>query len=716
MTDSTIKLPPLVESRINHNELEIKWQNIWLEEKTYKSTIDNRPKFTMVMPPPNITGILHMGHALNNTYQDTIARAKRNQGYNVCWVPGTDHAGIATQVKVQKELSSKGIDVSKLTKEELIEHIQTWKKSSGSTIINQLKRLGCSCDWERECFTMNEKFSSHVKDIFVKLYNDKLIYQGEYMINWDPVLQTAIADDEVEIKPIKSKLYYIRYYNAAKTNFIVIATSRPETIFGDVAIAYNEQDERYNKMGPDTYFIPLTQKTINLIPDSQVNRDFGTGLVKLTPAHDKFDFELSQKHGLKPIQVIDKNLNICNTNTIYDGMHINKARKHIVNELDANGYLEKIESYDSIQKICYRSGAQVESLITIQWFVDMEKLAHLAAEAVNSGEIKLYPENKINQFNNWIQVIKPWCISRQLAWGHQIPIYNCVKCSHQLASCETVNTCPLCDEPMTQDKDVLDTWFSSWLYPWGVFDADELEYYFPTDILITGCDILFFWVIRMIVASKYTMNKIPFSKVYLHGIVRDETNKKMSKSLGNVIDPLDLINKYGCDPVRFTLLMKTPYDADISLAENSIADGCKFCTKFWNIFRFTQTVIIENPAGYYIDDDIAMYNIYCIKDQEVINRYLAISNEIYQHLDEFEFSKAARKLYTWIWDYLGNDYLEYIKDKLNTRKQLMLFLIYKTIELAHPFIPHITSEMRQILRDTITYFDIKNKNIAGNPN
>ena len=696
----------ILDKRINYKEIESKWQSKWIQEQTYKSKPDDRKSFSMVIPPPNVTGVLHMGHALNNTFQDVIARLKRSQGYNVCWVPGTDHAGIATQVKVQKELESKGIKVSDLTRNEFLSHINKWKETSGSTIINQLKRLGCSCDWERECFTMDEKFSSHVKDIFIKLYNDKLIYQSEYLINWDPILQTAISDDEVDTKPIKSKLYYIKYYsnnlnNSNNSNYITIATSRPETIFGDVAIGFNNNDSRYLNM-TDEFIIPIINKPIKLIPDENVDKDFGTGLVKITPAHDKFDFEFGQRHNLKPIQIIDKQGKIFNTNTKYDGMIILQARKLIVKELEELGHIEKIIEYDSVQKICYRSGSQIEPQITTQWFVDMKPLASMASSLVNSGEVKLYPENQTNLFNGWISAIRPWCISRQLIWGHQIPVFNCTKCSHKIASKNLNEVCKSCGNIMTQDPDVLDTWFSSWLWPFGVFDESELDYYFPTDILITGSDILFFWVIRMIMASKYYKNTKPFSKVYLHGIVRDETNKKMSKSLGNTIDPLYLIDKFGCDPVRFSLLMTTPYNSDVPISEKTFDIGKNFCTKFWNVVRYTQTILLNsNPNGsnsltkYKFND----YKIICEKDELMIRKLADVKSEIENKLDLFEFAKASKCLYSWIWDDLANDYLEYVKDKIESRKELLLYLVYKSIELSHPFIPHITSEMKEVLEE-----------------
>ncbi len=696
----------LLDTRPNHKAIEAKWQAKWVNESTYKSVPDSRPKFSMCIPPPNVTGVLHMGHALNNTFQDTLARAKRAQGFNVCWVPGTDHAGIATQVKVQKELEAKGIKPSDLTREEFLAHIHNWKESSGSTIISQLKRLGCSCDWDRECFTMGPEFSDYVKDIFIKLYEEKLIYQGNYMVNWDPQLQSAIADDEVDTKPCKSKLYWIKYFNADKTKSVTVATSRPETLFGDVAIGFNDQDSRY--IGDqEEYFIPIANKPIRLIGDSAVDKDFGSGLVKITPAHDKFDFEFANRHGLKPVQIIDKTGKITNTGTEYDTMPVSVARRIIVKELTTLGHIEKVVEYDSVQKTCYRTGALIEPLCTTQWFVNMKALGAQTDQLVQSGQVELFPANQINTYNTWMEGLRPWCISRQLVWGHRIPVFYCAGCSTQVASNETQIQCSQCGNYMTQDPDVLDTWFSSWLWAYGVFKPEELDYYFPTDCLITGSDILFFWVIRMMMASKYMKGTKPFSKVYLHGIVRDETNKKMSKSLGNVIDPLVLIDKFGCDPVRFSLLMTTPYSSDVPISEKTFDIGKTFCTKFWNVVRYAQSIIISNPDGW--TGSFSNFEVEGETDTNIIARFEQVKSNIVARLDEFEFAKATRELYSWVWDDLANGYLEYCKDKVSTKKHLLLYLIFQTIQQAHPFIPHITSEMTELLEHTLSNVSLSNK-------
>ncbi len=690
----------LLDTRINHKAIETKWQSKWFNESTFKSTPDNRPKFSMVIPPPNVTGVLHMGHALNNTFQDTMARSKRAQGYNVCWVPGTDHAGIATQVKVQKELEAKGIKASDLTREEFLAHIHNWKESSGSTIISQLKRLGCSCDWDRECFTMNPDFSDHVKDIFIKLYEEGLIYQSNYMVNWDPQLQSAIADDEVETKPCKSKLYWIKYFNSDKTKSVTVATSRPETLFGDVAIGFNDQDTRYQN-NQEEYLIPIINKPIKLIADSAVDKDFGSGLVKITPAHDKFDFEFAKRHGLKPVQIINKEGKISNTSTEFDNMPVTVARRIIVKELTNLGHIEKVVEYDSVQKLCYRTGAQIEPMCTTQWFVDMAKLGPETNSMIESGEIKLFPENQINTYKSWMEGLRPWCISRQLIWGHRIPVFYCAECSTQVASKETNVNCVHCGNSMKQDPDVLDTWFSSWLWPWGVFKPEELDYYFPTDYLITGSDILFFWVIRMMMASKFMKGTKPFNKVYLHGIVRDETNKKMSKSLGNVIDPLVLIDKFGCDPVRFSLLMTTPYSSDVPISEKTFDIGKTFCTKFWNVVRYAQSIMISSPDGWSSSfDDYGVVNE-TQTDIDIIKKLNQVQTQIQEKLDEFEFGKATKELYAWVWDDLANGYLEWVKDKIGDKKKILLYLIYHTVQMAHPFIPHITSEMSEVLEQTL---------------
>lgn len=685
-----------METRPDHKYIQEKWQKKWIDEKTFKSVPNLRPKFSMVLPPPNVTGVIHMGHCLNNTFQDVYARYKRQQGYNVCWVPGTDHAGIATQVKVQKELEKKNIKVSELSKEDFLKYIWEWKNESGSTIINQLKKLGCSCDWDRECFTLDDTFSEHVKDIFIRLYNDKLIYQDDYLINWDPSLETAIADDEVDTKSVKSKLYYIKYYNKNniddKSDYVVIATSRPETIFGDVAVGYNKEDERF-KLNTNTYLIPIINKEINLISDEFVDKDFGSGLVKITPAHDKFDFEFAQRHKLKPVSIIDKKGIICNTGTKYDGMPTFIARKIIIKELTELGHIEKIVDYDSIQKICSRSGSQIENLITSQWFVNMKPLVEPLTEMIKKKEISIYPENKVLLFNNWIDNIRPWCISRQLIWGHQIPIFNCSKCNKQLASKNKIEYC--CENVMIQETDVLDTWFSSWLWPYGVFNEDELDYYFPTDVLITGSDILFFWVIRMIVASKYMKNKIPFSKVYLHGLVRDEKNKKMSKSLGNTIDPLMLIEKFGCDPVRFTLLMTTPHDSDVPISEKSFNIGKTFCTKFWNIVRFITMYLEEKNIK--INDYIINYKAESQQDHIIIEKIVKLKSIINDHFESFEFSKATTSLYSFIWDDFANGYLEYTKDKMDEKIGILVYILHDLLKISEPFIPHISNEMMEIL-------------------
>jgi valyl-tRNA synthetase len=684
-----------MDKRIDYKKIEEKWQAKW----NYQSKINDKEKFSIVIPPPNVTGVLHMGHALNNTFQDVLCRYYRNKGYNVCWVPGTDHAGIATQSKVEKELEKEGIKKDSLSRNEFINKIYEWKDKHGGIIINQLKKLGCSCDWSREQFTMNKEFSNLVKECFVKLFNDGLIYQDNYMINWCPVLQTAIADEEVETKEIKSKLYYIKYY-LDNDNFVTVATSRPETIFGDIAIAYNPLDERYKHLKNRTTEVPIIKRKIKFIEDSSILMDFGTGLVKITPCHDKLDYEIGKRHNLEFIQVIDKNGQINFTNTKYDTMPIDVARRIITRELKELGNLDKIVEYNSTSKICYRSGANIEPMITKQWFLKMDKLANIAKEMVDNNKVEIKPEKCKNIFYNWVNNIHDWCISRQLVWGHQIPVYYCEN-NHINCSINKPEKCDKCSsEKLNQDPDVLDTWFSSWLWVFGVFKEEELEYYFPTDVLITGEDILYFWVIKMMMASGYFLNKVPFKKVYLHGIIRDENNKKMSKSLGNVINPLDVIEKYGTDPMRFSLMLQVPFDQDMCLGEKMFNVGKTFCTKYWNVVRF----LIEKIDKF--DKIVNFKELSNLEkeDQEIISKYESCKENFNKYLEQLEFSKGTKELYKFVWDDYANCYLEFAKDKLtDSRKNILGTIIIKINNLLNSIIPHVTDEISEILKDKYNY-------------
>ena len=674
-----------MDTRPNFLEIETKWQQHWISSNIYSSHKNSKPKFSMVLPPPNVTGVLHIGHALNTTFQDVLARSKRLQGFNVCWVPGTDHAGIATQMKVESKLREIGKNKKDMLREEFINEIWNWKEEHGKKITQQLKRLGCSLDWTREQFTLDEKFSDHVKSTFFSLYSNNIIYQSEYIINWDPVLQTAISDEEVNTTEVTGKLYWIKYYSESNSNdYILIATSRPETLFGDVAIGYYPDDTRYSKL-TSKYLVPIINKPINLIADNNVDKDFGSGLVKITPSHDKFDFDFGMKHNLPQISIINKEGKIYNTNTKYDGLKTNQARTQIVNDLTESENIEKIQEYKSVKKTCYRSGAVIEPLITTQWFVDLPKLGHFAKEQVDSGYVELYPKNQLNTFNHWINTLKPWCISRQLVWGHRIPVWNCTNCKNQMCCIDVPKVCNKCNMfSLIQDPDVLDTWFSSWLWSYGVFSEKELDYYYPLDTLITGSDILFFWVIKMMMASGFNLNKIPFHKVYLHGIVRDNYGKKMSKALGNVINPLSLIDKVGVDAFRMSLCMSASYSQDIMLDEKLLKIGKTFCTKLWNVVRF---FIIGNLNHTNISDDISKIDNFTSDEMYIIENLKLSKITLITHLDNFEFCKGARLVYKFIWDDFANNYLEHSKLNENENTKIILkYLITESLILAHPFI------------------------------
>lgn len=679
-----------MQSRIDYKHIDQKWQNYWEENNIFHSEPNDKPAFSMILPPPNSTGIIHIGHALNNTFSDTLCRYKRMMGYNVCWVPGIDHAGIATQVKVEQFLKQQGIDKNKLSKEEFLKYIWDWKGKYGGIIINQLKKLGISCDWQREKFTLDNEFCDHVKKTFVKMYKDNLIYQGDYICNWCPILKTVISDEEVKDIPIKGKLYFIKYKLENSEDFLTIATSRPESIFGDVAVAFNPNDERYQKYKGQNVLIPIINKKIPLIDDHYVKMDFGSGLVKITPAHDKNDFEVGIRHNLPRVNIFDSECKLTNTNTKYDGMDRETARRFIVRDLKENNLLEKIDEYETSIKKCDRSQSIIEPMLSKQWFVKMKPLAEIAKNMIKN--IYMTPEKNINIFNHWIENIRDWCISRQLVWGHQIPIWYCNSCNNVMCELEVPTSCSQCScNDLRQDPDVLDTWFSSMLCPFGDFSDKELDYYFPTNALITGEDILFFWVIKMIMASGYIHNKEPFKAVYLHGIVRDENRQKMAKSLGNIIDPLQIIDKYGTDPLRFSLIMNTPKDRDANISEKSIEIGKTFCTKYWNVVRYCLMNIDINSF------DINTSNL-SQEDFDIIQELNNLTQFTHKLYNEFEFNHICQKLYHFVWDKFANTYLEFCKKNMfNDRKVVLIKIICTLNKLLHPLIPHITEEIWEIL-------------------
>ena len=550
-----------MDKHYNFKEIEDKWYHYWLDNKLFESNPDDAKKpYCILQPPANISGNLHLGHALNNTFQDILIRFHKLNGFNTLWIPGTDHGGLGTINAFKKELLKQHINYNELNPEELKNKLNDWSIKNKNNIINQIKKLGCACDWSREQFTMNDNFSELVQKTFIKLYNNSLIYKGKYIVNWCPKCSTAISDDEVNHTESEGILYYLKYKFVKNDDYVVIATTRPETIFGDVAIAFNPLDDRYLKFENEELFVPVINKKIKMIKDNNISKDFGTGLVKITPAHDKLDYYIGKNHNLETIQIINEKCKIQNTNTNYDGLDRFKCREEIVKELIKGEFIEKKENYKNKIGKCYRCQTIIEPFLSDQWFLKMESLIDLAQNAINNEEIELIPKFQTKNFNVWMNKNIDWCISRQISFGHTLPIWYCNNCSEIICQIQKPSICMNCKcDVLIQDSNVLDTWFSSSLWAFGVFDnKKDFECYFPTATLITGKDILYFWVTRMIMMSLHFTKQIPFKKVLLHGIIRDENNNKMSKSIGNVIDPLSIIDKYGTDALRYSLTINLP--------------------------------------------------------------------------------------------------------------------------------------------------------------
>lgn len=681
-----------MDTRYNFSQFDKETYQFWSENKLFDSSIDkSKTPYTIVMPPPNVTGILHMGHALNNTFQDILTRYRKMDGYNTLWVPGTDHAGIATQHVVDKKLLKEGTSKFVLGKTKFIEEVWKWKNEKGGNIINQLKLLGSSCDWSRERFTMDTRFSELVKKTFHDLYHKKLIYKGDYIVNWCYKCGTALSDDEVLSDDIDGKLYYINYQIKDSSETITIATSRPETLFGDVAVAYHPNDERYKKYKNKTCLIPLINKEIPIIEDDFVKQDFGTGMVKITPAHDINDFEVAKRHGLTPIVIINEKGKMCGTGTEYDGFDRIRCR-------DALSKLAfKIESYKACRSQCYRCECDVEKRLSEQWFVDMKKLSHKAIESIEKDDIKFYPSLYKNTCLTWLYNIRDWCISRQIWWGHQIPAWYCQDCHHIMVVLDVPSFCDKCNGvTLKQDEDVLDTWFSSWIWPVGVFNEEEFKYYFPTNVITTGADILFFWVARMIMFSLEFTDKVPFKHVYLHGIIRDERGKKMSKTLGNVIDPVDIIKENGADALRFSLLYNTPTLGDTKIGKNSFKIGKTFITKLWNCGRYIMSRKSEEkrPLASGESSEMNLDNIKNDINRLYISKYNNLVKQVRKHLDDYLFSDCVKLIYSFFWDEFCNSYLESIKKDLSTETDFVMRYLFKEMcKIMHPFIPFVTEKL-----------------------
>jgi valyl-tRNA synthetase len=686
--------------------VEEKWYAKWLEEKAFAvHPSDDKIPATIVIPPPNVTGILHMGHALNNTIQDVLIRQWRMQGKNALWVPGTDHAGIATQNVVERKLAQDGISRHDLQREPFLEEVWKWKDEYGSTIINQLKKLGSSCDWDRERFTMDEGLSKAVMEVFCRLYDKDLIYRGNRIINWCPRCTTALSDEESEHVETEGALYHIRYAVKGEKHKIVVATTRPETMLGDVAVAVSPRDKRYADLVGKTLILPIVNREIPVIADEYVDPEFGTGCVKITPAHDPNDYEMGLRHKLEQINVMDDH-GVMNAEAgPYKGMDRFECRKQLVEDLKSGGLLEKVDKHIHAVGHCYRCSTVVEPRLSPQWFVRMEPLAKPAIEAVRSGEIKFVPERWNNVYLNWMENIRDWCISRQIWWGHRIPVFYCDACDHEWAAREAAEVCPKCNATnIRQDEDVLDTWFSSWLWPFSVFgwpeNTEDLKYFYPTQTIATAPEILFFWVARMIMAGIEFMGEIPFDTVYFHGTVRDDQGRKMSKSLGNSINPLDIIEKYSADALRFSLMMLTATGQDVYISDEKFELGRNFCTKIWNAARFMQMNATSDAVLDPEKIDLSAMSL-SPDDQHILAKLSEAIGKVDTALERHRFNDAALAMYDFMWHNYCDWYVEYSKgvfrgdddQRKQEVEQVMHYVFSSAIRLLHPFIPFITEEL-----------------------
>jgi len=697
--------------------VEAKWYKRWEELGVFGTRKDpGAPVFSVVIPPPNVTGSLHMGHALNNTLQDVLVRWKRMQGYNTLWLPGTDHAGIATQIKVEEHIrEEEGKSRHDLGREAFLERVWSWKEHYRDRIISQLKKIGASCDWSRERFTMDEGCSRAVREVFVSLYERGLIYKGRYIINWCPDCQTTLSDLEVEHEEVDGHLWHIKYPFKNREGHIVVATTRPETMLGDTAVAVNPDDERYASLVGDTVVLPLVGREIPLIADDFVDPAFGTGMVKVTPAHDPNDFEMGQRHGLPHVQVIGDDATMTADAGAYAGLDRYEARKRIVADLERLGLLEKVEPHRHAVGHCYRCGNVVEPLVSDQWFVKMKPLAGPAIDAVKSGKIRFVPERFSKNYLNWMENIRDWCISRQLWWGHRIPVWTCA-CGHEWASKTDPDACPKCGSgEIVQDPDVLDTWFSSALWPFSTMGwpekTEDLKTYYPTSVLVTGFDIIYFWVARMIFMGLEFMKEKPFSDVLIHGLVRDALGRKMSKSLGNGVDPLEVVDEYGADALRFTLVTGVAPGNDMRYQPEKVEASRNFANKIWNASRFALMHLEGFDPGADTADEALKESraSFTLADRWILSRFTRAAAEVTRHLDRYDIGEAARTLYDFIWSELCDWYIELAKPRLyghegeasqRTARLVLWATLKGTLELLHPFMPHITEEVWQHLPRT----------------
>ena len=684
---------------------EDKLYRFWEENGYFNAEVDeNKKPYTIVIPPPNVTGQLHMGHAFDETLQDILIRTKRMQGYSALWMPGTDHAGIATQIKVEENLrKEEGLTRYDLGREEFLKRVWAWKEQYGNRIIEQLKKLGSSCDWRRERFTMDEGCSKAVKEVFVNLYNKGLIYKGSRIINWCPHCITALSDAEVEYEEQDGKLWHIRYPIAGTDESLIVATTRPETYMGDTGVAVNPNDERYTHLIGKKAVLPLMNREIPIFADEYVEMEFGTGCVKVTPCHDPNDFEMGQRHNLEQILVFNDDATVNENGGKYEGLDRMECRKQVIADLDAAGYLVKIEDHKHNVGTCYRCGTVVEPITSAQWFVKMAPLAEDAIRVVNEGEIKFVPERFSKTYTRWMENVHDWCISRQLWWGHQIPAYYCDDCGEMTVSKTDVTVCPKCGGThIHQEEDVLDTWFSSALWPFSTLgwpdNTKELEYFYPTNTLVTGYDIIFFWVARMIFSGMEHMQQKPFDTVYIHGLVRDAQGRKMSKSLGNGVDPLLVIKDYGADALRFTLATGNSPGNDMRYSKERVEASRNFCNKIWNASRFIQMNLTI--------DKVQLPAELTMEDKWILSKFNTLVQDVTTNIDKYELGIAAQKLYDFIWDNFCDWYIEITKTRLQNKddvtacenaQSVLCYVLSETMKLLHPFMPFITETIWQAL-------------------
>lgn len=683
-------------------EVEDRIYQFWLDGGYFHAEVNPEKKpYTIVMPPPNITGQLHMGHAVDNTLQDILIRWRRMQGYEALWMPGTDHASIATEAKIVEAMAKEGIRKEDIGREAFLERAWEWRRQYGGRIVQQLHKIGSSCDWERERFTLDEGCSKAVREVFVRLYEEGLIYRGERIINWCPHCHTSISDAEVEFEEQDAFFYHLRYPFADGSGYLELATTRPETMLGDTAVAVHPDDERYRALVGKNLILPLVDKEIPVIADTYVEMDFGTGVVKITPAHDPNDFEVGLRHQLEVITVIDESGIMNEKAGRYQGMTAAECRKAIVKELEEKGYLLKVEPIRHNVGHCYRCHTVIEPLVSMQWFVKMAPLAAPAIDAVRSGKTKFVPERFDKVYFNWMENIRDWCISRQLWWGHRIPAWYCADCGEVVVSREDPAVCPKCgSHHLRQDEDTLDTWFSSALWPFSTLGwpekTPELDYFYPTDTLVTGYDIIFFWVARMMFSGIAHMGEVPFKNVFIHGLVRDAQGRKMSKSLGNGVDPIEVIDQYGADALRFSLATGNSPGNDMRFLEEKVQSSRNFANKLWNAARFIRMNLGDGDVALTLPDTLGM------EDKWILSRFNRLVKEVTDNLEKFELGIAVQKLYDFIWDSFCDWYIELCKvhlqgERAEDARRVLVYVMTGILKLLHPFMPFITEEIWQSL-------------------